>query len=462
MTDRSVIWITLESIRYDHTSFSDHERDTTPHLVDLATTGYTSDHCFSHDIWTRSSTTSILTGYAPSAHQTWSNDARLPSVVSTIPAAFQKAGYRTVCISESGQISSGTGLDRGFDHFKYINKYTMLDEADLVSLAKWAANIRRHSAGFTLDGRQHCLDYLMTEIAKGHIDTATDSDEPLFLYLHLGNTHHPYFPPSAWRDKFIDDLPMSIDRAIELAGEMNRRLHECIAQDDPFTEDEWQTLQVLYDTCISYNDSLTGLLAEHALKELEDPIVVVTADHGELFDERGILAHMLCVNDAVTNVPVVIKGLEEMPDNGMIQHADIMKMLCTDLGIDHPVPIGQDIRKSDREVAVTQRSGERARTKLRKISEYNSDFPTEEFSSDDVTALRSMDWRYVKSGSEAQLFELPDETVDVSEDYPAVATRFDERCEAWLEEFGQPVGEAGDVQFDEQTEAQLRNLGYRR
>ena len=460
MVSRDVIWVTFESTRQDHTSLDEHSRNTTPYLTELATDGTAFKQCYSHDIWTRSSSASILSGLAPSAHRTWSDEAKLPKEITTIPEAFRDAGYRTACISPNPQLSPSTGLDRGFDHFHHLIKSTLIEEAGLSTFLRWLLNLRRHSGGFTRDGRQHCIGYLSTQIAKRHIDAAVDSGDSLFLYLHHGDSHHAYVPPITWRDRFAEDLPMPIDDGINLAVEMSKQLHEFIAQDHPFTDDEWQTLRVLYDTSIAYVDYLTGTLVEYARQQLDDPIIIVTADHGELFGESGLLAHMLVANTAVSHVPLVVSGLDELPNGGLIQHADVMKMICTDLGVSHSIPVGQDVREQHRQFAVTQRGGARARKKLEKINQYNDAFPADEFHREDLTSIRTSDWRYQFSEEGAELFDPVDETTDVSDTYPTVADRLDELSQVWLNDVGQPVGKADTAEFDDEMTGQLRDLGY--
>lgn len=460
MTGRDVVWITLESVRRDHTSLASHARDTTPNLSTLAAEATEFEQCFSHDVWTRSSSASILTGLPPSAHRTWSDDAKLPEEIETIPEAFRTAGYRTACITSNGQLGPATGLDRGFEQFHYLSKSTLLAEAGPVGLGKWLLNLRRHSGGLTRDGNQHCVGYLSNRLAKRTIDDAAADDEPLFLYVHHGDSHHAYVPPIAWRDRFVDDLPMPVDEAVDLALEMSSRLHELIAQDEPFTPEEWQALRVLYDTSLAYVDHLTGDLVAHARRRLDDPVVVVTADHGELFGERGLLAHMLVANAAVSNVPLVVAGLDGLPDGGLIQHADVIRMICTDLGVDHPVPAGSDVREQPREFAVTQRGGARARAKLDAIGEHDERFPADRFHTADLTSIRTTEWRYQTSTEGSELFDLPDEETDVSGEHPSVAERLDEQCQAWLADVGRPIGSPGTAEFDEDVRAQLRELGY--
>ncbi len=460
MTDRDVLWITLESLRYDHTSMSGHERDTTPTLSRLAVEGDSFDSCHSHDIWTRSSSASILTGLAASAHRTWSNEAKLPVEVTTIPETFRDAGYHTACISPNANLTSGTGLSRGFEDFHYLSKSTLLEASGLRSLLRWALNLRHHSGGLTRDGNQHCLGYLSNQIAKRHIDRAADGDGPLFLYQHHGDSHHAYVPPIEWRDRFADDLPMPVDDAIDLALEMSRNLHRYVAEDDPFTDEEWQTLRVLYDTAVAYVDDQVDGLVSYAQHRLDDPIVVVTGDHGEFFGEHGLLAHMLSTDTAVSNVPLVVTGLDGLPHGGLVQHADVMEMICSDLGIDHAVPVGRDVRTHPREFTVTQRGGTRTRHILDLVHEHNAAFPDDAFHTDDLTSVQTEHWRYQSSGARSELFELPDQTTDVEAEHEAVTERLDDRLQRWLEEFGQPVGTSGEAEFDAGMQDQLRDLGY--
>lgn len=363
---RDVIWISLESIRQDHTSLGSHDRNTTPFLKSISRSGTSSKHCYSHDIWTRASSASILTGYPSSAHQAWSLESSLPEEIETIPEKFTEAGYQTSCITPIAQISHATGLDRGFEHFHTLNKSNILNEAGFLSLAKWALNIRRHSGGFTMDGGRHCTGYLINDIAKRYIK-AVEEDEPLFLYLHHGDTHHAYVPPVAWREKFESDLPLPVDEAIDLAVDMSKNLHRYIASEEPFSEDEWTALEVLYDTSIAYVDYLVNRLVTFAKDHLDDPIIVITSDHGEFFGHRGLLAHMLDTTAEVSNIPLVVLGLDTLPNNSLIQPADVMKIICKELNIAHDVPAGIDVRTDEREFAITQRSGARADKKLHRV-----------------------------------------------------------------------------------------------
>jgi uncharacterized sulfatase len=462
---RDIIWVTLESIRFDRTSMADHERDTTPFLQRFASEPGTTSfrNCVTHAIWTRPSTTSILTGRTPSNHRVWSTDAALPDDIPTIPERLRRRGYRTVGVSPNGQISPATGLDQGFDDFHYLGKHELLQEVGIWRLLRFLANLRRHSAGYTTTTRKHSIGYLNRSMVKKHLDAASQRDEPLFLYTHLADTHHPYYPPAGWQNVFSDDLDLPLDRALDASLDMADNLHDHIARGVPFDGTTWNAIDVLYDTCLRYVDTLVESIVTTARAELDDPIIVVTADHGEFFGEHGLLSHILETHTALTDVPLLIHGLDGLDDTDgdLVQHADVMQMLVNECGLDVDVPIGRDIRTTPREVAVTQRGDVRAQKNLDRLRELNPDFDTSRFKAGPVTSVRTHEYRYHRDSAGGELFELSDESTDVSAEHPAVRSRLDEQLDAWLTSFGEPQSQSSKrAEFSESTKRQLEDMGY--
>ncbi|QFU82291.1 sulfatase [Natronorubrum aibiense] len=460
MTKRDVIWITLESLRQDHVSVGEAPRETTPNLSKIANEGDWSPYCHSHAIWTRPASASILTGLPPSAHQTWDSDSALPNEIETIPEAFREAGYQTAGISPVAQFSPQTGLDRGFDHFHYLSKSNLTKEVGFKGLIRWASNFRNHSGGFTLDTNQQCTGYPINIIAKDHIKEKAKDDDPLFLYLHHGDTHFAYVPPLAWRDYFDDELPFEIDDAIDLSLDMAINLHEKISESDMYTTEEWKALRVMYDTCVAYVDHLVGELVEYAHQMLDNPIIVITADHGEYFGEKGLLSHVIDINNPVTNVPLIVNGLNEPLGDSLVQPADLMQILCSECGVDHSVPIGLDIRKQPREIAITQEGGTHIESLLNEITSYNSNFPDSQFHREDLTSLRTKEWKFQVSDETTELYSLPDEDTDVSTSNPEVIKELEEEYEDWMMEYGKPIGNQQTAEFNIEMKDQLRDLGY--
>lgn len=462
--NRDIVWVTLESIRRDRTSQGGHERQTTPNLVRLASRedaiGF--ENAVTHSIWTRPSTASILTGRAPSDHRVWSAEAALPDGMRTIPEQLRDAGYRTVGVSANPQFSPATGLDRGFERFHYLQRGSLIDEAGLGTVCRYLLNVRRHSAGLTTDTRQHCLGFLHDSIARRHVRQAADGDRPLFLYVHLGDSHHPYCPPKGFRDRFADELTLPPADALAAVLDTSDRLHEYIADGVPFDEERWNALSVLYDTCLAYVDALAGSIVDAALSRLDDPVIVVTADHGELFGEDDLLAHMLSMHTAVTDVPLVVCGLDEQAEaDGPVQHADVWATLSGRSIPSVDVPVGRDLVTEARSVAVTQRGGERAAKKIETIAAHNPSFDGDRYGRGAVTSLRTESHRLRHDADGEALFDLRDETDDISETEPELAAELSDATNEWLRDRGQPSAQRGEeATFTPEMQSRLENLGY--
>ena len=66
----NIIWLTLDSVRADHTSMEGYRRDTTPELnrISNESEGEWFPNCIAHANSTRISTASVVTGTYPSDH----------------------------------------------------------------------------------------------------------------------------------------------------------------------------------------------------------------------------------------------------------------------------------------------------------------------------------------------------------------------------------------------------------
>lgn len=452
----------MESVRQDRTSFKKGGRRTTPNLYRIANQSHASAflNCFSHGIWTLSSSASILTGRAPSNHRTWSPQDKLPDQIRTVPEAFRSQGYKTVCISPNAHLSSATGLNRGFENFHYLNKKSLVPEVGVKKLARYFRNISEHSGGLTRDTTEYCLGYFTNMMAKEYIDKASSSNESLFLYLHYGDSHHPYLPPKKWEGTFENDFATTVKEARSVAKKMHSNLYKYIAYNLPFKESEWNDLQVLYDTVISYVDSLIGSLVDYIHATLDNPIVVITSDHGEIFGEKGLLSHVLLTERAVSNVPLVISGLDltEVSKKGLIQHADVMNLLISECDIDANIPLGINVRNQTRRYAVTQRSGARARKILDHINGFNTDFDRGRFPPTDVTHLRTKKYSLVVSSDCSQLYYHGDSRENYDSDLKPSFKRVYNR---WKQKYGLPISQKTSRSTMGRTmKQQLKDLGY--
>lgn len=456
----NVLWITLDSVRADHTTMGGYERDTTPNIQRIADSddGQYFSSCFSAGISTSPSSASMLTGTYPSRHGLNFFNESIPDGLQPVPERFYDGGYATAGISRNSYVSSGTGLDRGFERFEWLAAPTFLEVLSPVTMVKYFLNIRRHSAGFKRDTAKHATPYLVNEIATDWLPDL-ESDQPFFMYLHYNEPHRPYFPPLPYLDRYTDGLAVSPREAADIAMRVHYEMEDIVAKGCDLTETEWDALEAMYDAEIAYTDEMIGRLFEYVQSlDLDDTIVVITADHGELFGERGMLAHRLVVNDAVTNVPLVVHGLDGVsyPSDELIQHLDLVKTLTEIAGVSSEGLQGIDMRTNTREYVISQRPA----ANFEPFLDEDSAFDTSRYHADMLTSLRTKQFRYEQSTDRSRLFRLPNETADVAAEYPDVAAELEDQLSEWLETTGQPITTGAETNLTEDMREQLRDLGY--
>ena len=460
----NIVWITLDSIRHDRTTLGGHRRRTTPNMQAIADddVGRSFDHCIAAGNWSLPSAASIHTGTYPEHHRAGFQTEQLSDHVPTVPELLNAVGYRTVGISANHYFSEATGLDRGFDEFKQIQPGEFVEEAGVAATLRFALGIRSHSGGFTMTKSKHRPDYLVNRTVASELSALADSDQPFFLSAHYHSAHVPYYPPPAMRDTFADDLDESAKAAVRRAYDLTTDVHESIARTNEFERADWEALRAMYDTVIAYSDRLVGDLFETFRSlELNDTVFVVTADHGDLLGEYGLLSHKFVLHDGLVRVPLAVYDPAGRFDDAdeLVQHTDVMTTLLAAAGADTASLQGHDLRKEQREYAFSQRGAD-VKEGLSKVRAHNPDFHEGPIHDGAVTAARSTRFKYRRSDGQAELFELPDETTDLSEQSPDRVDTFERVIKDWRSRIEGPEIENGSAEFSADAKARLADLGY--
>ncbi len=275
---RNVILISIDSLRPDRLGAYGHGRDTSPALDALAERGVVFEHAIAQAPWTLPSMASMLTGLLPSEHGAVSASTRLGAANQTLAEALQARGYFTVGVVSHLFVGSRYGFQRGFEIF---------DETQ----------IKGHDAVTSQD---------LTRRALFHLDEA-DRTRPFFLWVHYFDPHFTYV---RHRDiGFADGYDGKLPERISAHG-LNDALSESQQSGAAFPERDLQYVEAVYDEEIAYTDRWIGRLLE-AFDEPsleESTLVIVTADHGEYFLERGRFFHGKDVYEPLVHVPLVIGG----------------------------------------------------------------------------------------------------------------------------------------------------------
>ena len=112
---------------------------------------------------------------------------------------------------------------------------------------------------------------------------------------------------------------------------------------DSLTAPQQDYLFPRYDGAIADVDDQRRRLVERlrSLGIYDDSLIIITSDHGEAFDEKGIVGHSISLYQHQVHVPLIIKFPQQRQGeivDSFVSHVDLMPTVLDVLGID---PVGE-------------------------------------------------------------------------------------------------------------------------
>jgi arylsulfatase A-like enzyme len=419
----NVLLLVVDTLRADHLSLYGYTRPTSPRLDALAQSAVVFEQARSQATCTFPSVNSLLTSRQTVAFlgQGYGNFT-IPKATPTVAELLHARGWTTFAASASAivratpsHINPLGGYGAGFEHF---------DE--------------------TCEGREAaCLNARLREFLDTH-------PARFFAYLHYMEPHHPYAPPAGYARRFAHDIP---GRAWVLAGNPDP-IERALAQGRPpdVTPAELEHLIALYDDEIAYWDTqLARLFADLDRRGLrERTLVMLAADHGEMFLEHGDVKHCRKLYDTVTHTPLVlwIPGARGQRIAEPVENLAVVPTALDYLGVAVP-----DIHFDGRS--------------LRTMVDGSPDTRPHYAYSAQIGLRSVVDRRYkmifdVVTRQE-QLFDLaddPGELRDRTEALPAERKRLEHALGTWLAAYEGPGTGPRNAGLGEDVERSLRALGY--
>jgi arylsulfatase A-like enzyme len=278
-----VLLIVVDTLRADRLGPWGGPPGLTPFMDALAASGVVFTNAYSTSSWTNPAVASLFTSRYPSQHHVSQFDSRLADDEVTLAERLGAGGWRRVGMVANFRLLGQLGFGQGFD-------------AWFPEVAAREPKVRAHRIG------QNAIRFYDRQLAPHPWSRWTR--HPLLLYLHFMEPHAPYDPPEAVRRARVGAPPAGVDEAAASAKLMDA------ARWNDLSPPELSYLERLYDGAVAGLDAelvrLFRRLRQRGL--LDHTIVVLTADHGEEFDEHGGMQHGTALYEETVHVPLMMAG----------------------------------------------------------------------------------------------------------------------------------------------------------
>ena len=246
----AIILISVDTLRADRVGCYGSKGIATPHIDRFAVGGTLFSQATSQVPLTLPSHVSMLTSTYPFANGIEDNGEHLAPNAVTLAAALKANGYRTAAFVGGFVLERRFGLDRGFDVYDSPFNSNLKSGADPGDIKRFGQEVTGAAVRWLKD----------------------NSDDPLFLFVHLYDLHTPYVLPPSERRRgsgydaelgYVDDVLGKFWNDLEKTGLVNRAL------------------------------------------------IVLTADHGESLGDHGEGTHGYFIYQSTLRVPLIIHWPKE-------------------------------------------------------------------------------------------------------------------------------------------------------
>jgi arylsulfatase A-like enzyme len=267
----NVILIIIDTLRADHLGCYGYNRNTSPSIDGLADEAILFKNAISPSPWTSPAIGSFFTARYPYVLGYEHEAVVLDEKFLCLAEMFSAEGYKTGGIISHIYVGAELGFSQGFESFDEENA----------------------------QGHGHISSPSVTDKGIAFIDS--NRDEKFFLFLHYFDPHCDYI------------LHEEYDYYPGYAGELysGQPIEELREKAAHMTDDDVRYLNALYDSEIRFTDEHLGRFLKHVKDSglYDDALIILVADHGEGFLERGDtwIGHTRTVYQEMVHVPFLVK-----------------------------------------------------------------------------------------------------------------------------------------------------------
>jgi len=270
---QGIVLITVDTLRADHLGSYGAGGSGTPNIDRLAREGTLFEGAAAPMPITRPSHFSILTAQYPREHGVLNNTMSLPDSALTLAEILQGHGWRTGAFVATRLMAESSGAAQGFEVFHHPPKLQEVRARAVIPGAlAWRAGL--------------------------------EASERFFMWIHLFDPHQSYNPPKGFRGGLDPELAESLPGLAW--GELLR-----VAEDNggDVTEAVLDHALALYRGEVEFTDHWIGelLAGLSGTTGLDDLLIVLTADHGECFENGVYFEHSDCLWEGATRIPLILR-----------------------------------------------------------------------------------------------------------------------------------------------------------
>lgn len=334
MKKRSLVLVTVDCLRADHVGFQGYSRPVTPFLDSLAKESV----AFSTAIVAGAPTYFSFPGIMASRHPLGLGREVLGIAPNepTLATVLKDSGCVTgAFLAGNPYLSARFGYDQGFERFRdflqtalpeqspataprpgrwsdlnrrieAVSRHTTLTAAAYEELYFWYCQWHSGREEVSMDQlRRYPAANVIVDEAMSWLSGLRD--DRFFLWLHLMDPHHPYYPPQ----EALSSLGLS-----RVSPRRARFLNSFWNRGDvgPLRLERYrEEIVSLYDAGLHWVDRQISRLVEflRQRERWQETVFVVTADHGEEFLEHGARYHSpVGLPEQLIHVPLLIHAPE--------------------------------------------------------------------------------------------------------------------------------------------------------
>ncbi|HUI90532.1 MAG TPA: sulfatase-like hydrolase/transferase [Anaerolineales bacterium] len=353
----NIIVLVFDAMSADNLSLYGYPRKTSPNFERLAQRSTVYHSHYSAGSFTTSGTASLLTGLYPWTHRAISINGQVApafadkNIFALMGNSYDRAGFGQNFLAElllsefrsnldihlppdsfsvRGQVFGASFKDTPASYYALDDFLFRLSDSPrspllgLIERALFGFRLQSISTTGYVDSLPHTdykIYYRLQDIFSGLISELNEFRRPFLAYFHLWSPHAPYSP----RVEFMDLVRAGLNSPRKPEHPLGDRI-------------SYPTIQAqrrLYDAYVANVDWEFGRFLDNleSSGELDRSYLIVTSDHGEMF-ERGVFGHdNPLMYDSILHIPLLISAPGQNSRGDIISQTNSVDILPTLLHI---------------------------------------------------------------------------------------------------------------------------------